>query len=143
MQPSTALIGCKPDRDPRPLLALARWVVEPPATLHLVSAVRVDTEENQRQRLDGVQRHLQPIADELEREGFSAPIQVGMVAVSPGSDLVRTAEQRAADFIVIGLTKRSRVGKALMGSEAQRVLLSAPCPVLCANSGWVEQASTA
>jgi nucleotide-binding universal stress UspA family protein len=44
--------------------------------------------------------------------------------------LVSVAEETGAALIVIGLRQRSLVGKLLMGSNAQRILLDAPCPVL-------------
>lgn len=45
-------------------------------------------------------------------------------------DLVRTAHDLSASLIVIGLRRRSPVGKLILGSGAQRILLEAPCPVL-------------
>ena len=42
-------------------------------------------------------------------------------------DLVRT---RSARLLVIGLRRRSAVGKLILGSHAQRILLDADCPVL-------------
>ncbi len=42
-------------------------------------------------------------------------------------DVVREVD---AEAIVIGIRHRSAVGKMLMGSVAQRVLLDAPCPVI-------------
>lgn len=45
-------------------------------------------------------------------------------------EILAVAEARRADLIVIGLRRRSPVGKLLLGSTAQRVLLDAPCPVL-------------
>lgn len=44
--------------------------------------------------------------------------------------LVATAEEVDAELIVIGLRRRSPVGKLVLGSNAQRILLDAPCPVL-------------
>lgn len=46
------------------------------------------------------------------------------------TDLIEAAEQYRADLLVIGLRRRSAVGKLILGSTAQRVLLQAPCPVL-------------
>src|SRR5690606_17081686 len=45
-------------------------------------------------------------------------------------DLVSAAERASAELIVIGLRRRSPVGKLILGSNAQRILLDAPCPVL-------------
>jgi nucleotide-binding universal stress UspA family protein len=54
---------------------------------------------------------------------------------SPAEDLVQVAEEEDADLIVIGLRQRSAVGKALLGSNAQEILMSAPCPVLSVRAG--------
>jgi len=45
-------------------------------------------------------------------------------------DLIRAASSTGADLIVIGLRKRSPVGKLILGAGAQRILVEAPCPVL-------------
>jgi nucleotide-binding universal stress UspA family protein len=45
-------------------------------------------------------------------------------------EILAVAQERRADLVVIGLRRRSPVGKLLLGSTAQRVLLDAPCPVL-------------
>lgn len=45
-------------------------------------------------------------------------------------DLVQLALELSAELIVIGLRRRSPVGKLILGSNAQRILLDAPCPVL-------------
>ena len=45
-------------------------------------------------------------------------------------EILALADERRADLVVIGLRRRSAVGKLLLGSTAQRVLLEAQCPVL-------------
>jgi nucleotide-binding universal stress UspA family protein len=47
-----------------------------------------------------------------------------------GAEVVRVAEERDAGLVVVGIRHRSPVGKALMGSVSQRILLDATCPVL-------------
>ena len=47
-----------------------------------------------------------------------------------GEDLVQLAEENKVDEIVIGVRRRSKVGKLLFGSTAQYVILNAPCPVV-------------
>ena len=52
----------------------------------------------------------------------------------PAEDLLSIAEASSAELIVIGLRRRSPVGKLILGSNAQRVLLDAPCPVLAVKA---------
>jgi nucleotide-binding universal stress UspA family protein len=45
-------------------------------------------------------------------------------------ELVELLTELEADLCVIGIRRRSSVGKMLLGSNAHRVLMDAPCPVL-------------
>ena len=47
-----------------------------------------------------------------------------------GEDLVQLADEHKADEIIIGVRRRSKVGKLLFGSTAQYVVLNAACPVV-------------
>ena len=47
-----------------------------------------------------------------------------------GEDLVMLAKEQSADEIIIGIKRRSKVGKFIFGSTAQFVILDAHCPVL-------------
>lgn len=50
--------------------------------------------------------------------------------MSHGEDLVEFAEKNKIDEIVVGVTRKSKVGKLLLGSTAQYVILNAHCPVV-------------
>jgi nucleotide-binding universal stress UspA family protein len=47
-----------------------------------------------------------------------------------GEDLVLLAKENKVDEIIIGVRRRSKVGKLLFGSTAQYVILTADCPVV-------------
>ena len=57
-----------------------------------------------------------------------------MRGVDPAEDLIAVADEVDADLIVIGLRRRTPVGKLIMGSNAQQVLLDASCPVLAVKA---------
>ena len=50
--------------------------------------------------------------------------------MEPGEDLLQFAEKNAIALIIIGIQKRSKMGKRLFGSNAQFVILNAAGPVL-------------
>jgi nucleotide-binding universal stress UspA family protein len=54
---------------------------------------------------------------------------------NPTDAILRAADERDADAIYIGGRKRSPAGKALFGSVAQSLILSADRPVLVAGQG--------
>ena len=49
--------------------------------------------------------------------------------MSPGEDLVYFAKENDIDHIFLGIEKTSRLGKLLLGSTAQYIILKAHCPV--------------
>lgn len=52
------------------------------------------------------------------------------VDISAGEDLVEFAREEQVDELILGIRTRTRVGKFLLGSVAQWVLLKAECPVI-------------
>ncbi len=47
---------------------------------------------------------------------------------------MQAAIDEDAGLLVIGLRKRTPTGKFLLGSNAQEILLDAPCPVLAVKA---------
>lgn len=70
------------------------------------------------------------IGKELTAMGVEHEVQELVRGNTPAEDLVNVANQTGANLIVIGLRRRSPVGKLLLGSNAQDVLLTADCAVL-------------
>ncbi len=77
---------------------------------------------------------LEAIRNQLTEAGVAHEIRQLVRGMDPADDLIQVAADVQADFIIIGLRRRSPVGKLILGSNAQRVLLDAPCPVLAVKS---------
>jgi len=77
---------------------------------------------------------LEEVKNELRHSGVEHEVRQLVRGMDPAEDLVNIATEVNAEFIVIGLRRRSPVGKLILGSNAQRVLLDAPCPVLAVKS---------
>lgn len=77
---------------------------------------------------------LDAVHRELDASGVEHEIRQLVRGMDPADDLVNVADEVRAEFIVIGLRRRSPVGKLILGSNAQRVLLDAPCPVLAVKA---------
>ena len=70
----------------------------------------------------------------LSREsGVSTAVRQGM-GPDVAEEIVRVAAEVDAELLVIGLRPRTPVGKMIMGSVAQHVLVDAHCPVLAVKA---------
>jgi nucleotide-binding universal stress UspA family protein len=76
--------------------------------------------------------------DAIDRELTAAGIHHEVLQPTGGlpasEEILRVSAEHDADLIVIGIRRRSPVGKLLMGSTAQEVLLEASCPVLAVKA---------
>ena len=92
----------------------------------VVVSTRSDEPAEQRHDLEVA---LGAVHSELEESGIEHEIRV-LVGGDVAEDLLSTAEEAEAQLVVIGLRRRSPVGKLILGVNAQRVLFDSPCPVL-------------
>lgn len=70
------------------------------------------------------------MTEEASAEGVGLDLRQNTHSGEVADEVLRVAQEVDASVIVIGLRKRSPVGKLLMGSSAQRILLDADRPVL-------------
>jgi nucleotide-binding universal stress UspA family protein len=90
-----------------------------------------DFDADEAQRFEA---ELARIQSELDAEGLEHEVRQLVRGNEPAEDLIAVAESEKAEFIVIGLRRRTPVGKLITGSVAQRVLLDAECPVLAVKA---------
>jgi nucleotide-binding universal stress UspA family protein len=70
----------------------------------------------------------------VEKSGVDFEVRQLVRGFEPAEDLISIAEASSAELLVIGLRRRTPVGKLILGSNAQRVLLDAHCPVLAVKA---------
>lgn len=71
----------------------------------------------------------------LDGAGLDHVVRHSVRGKDAADEILEAAADLRADLIVIGLRRRTPVGKLIMGSTAQRVLLDARCPVLAVKAG--------
>ena len=79
---------------------------------------------------EAVEADLAAFTDRLREHSLAYEVRHLPRSGDPADDLLQVAGDVSAEVIVIGLRRRSPVGKLILGSNAQRILLDATCPVL-------------
>lgn len=74
-------------------------------------------------------KELQELENQLTAAGLTLTIESSILA-DPGDAVIQIAQDRNVEMIVVGLRHRSMVGKLILGSTVQRILLDSTCPVL-------------
>ena len=77
---------------------------------------------------------LEEIDRRLDEEGLEHEVKQLIQGNTPTEDLRQVAREAGAEMIVIGIRRRSPVGKMILGSNAQEILLDADCPVLAVKA---------
>jgi nucleotide-binding universal stress UspA family protein len=128
------VVGYVPKPEGRAALQLS--VIE--ARMRGSSILLVNSHRGGREfRSDGAseaESQLSEVRGQLEEAGVQHEIRSLVRGLDPAEDLITVAEDVSAELIIIGLRRRSPVGKLVLGSNAQRILLDAPCPVLAVKA---------
>jgi nucleotide-binding universal stress UspA family protein len=77
---------------------------------------------------------LEGLRGRLNQAGVNVEVRHLEQSKEPADDLLDAAESSHAELVVIGLRRRTPVGKLILGSNAQRILLDATCPVLAVKA---------
>jgi nucleotide-binding universal stress UspA family protein len=99
------------------------------AKLFLVASLEKGTEEEQK-TISELEGALKSAEEQLKKEGIPCETHLLVRGMTPEDDLLAYAKDQEMDEIVIGIRKRSKMGKLIFGSTAQYLILNAPCPVL-------------
>jgi universal stress protein A len=111
------------------------------------AAVRAAREHAER---DGARLHIvhaewsaepgsaQRLADLGASLGASMSVVTAGLFGDPANEIVRYAREHGIDLIVVGTHGRT-LSRALLGSVAERVIRTAPCPVLAVPIGAIRQ----
>ena len=99
------------------------------AEVDIVTSMEKGT-ENEREAIEQAERGLEWAKSLFEEGDIPCNTHLLIRGLTPGEDLVQFAEESKSDEILVGVKRRSKVGKLLMGSTAQFVILKASCPVV-------------
>lgn len=76
------------------------------------------------------QEYLREAEKHLRERGINCQSHQLARGLSPAEDVVQFAEDNNIDLIYVGIRKKSRTQKIILGSNAQYIILKAPCPVV-------------
>jgi nucleotide-binding universal stress UspA family protein len=144
-EPSAAALryGCALARHFKSTLHVMHAVALAPSVLTGAGAYVVSVPDLQRQIEEAARKEL----DELPIEN-DEPLAVQRVVIAsnaPAAAIVDYAKHKHIGLIVTGTHGRGAVAHALIGSVAERVVWTAPCPVLtvrCPEQEFIQEGST-
>lgn len=131
----SVIVGYIPTREGRAALTAARSE----ALLRKTKLVVVNSQRGGRDfdahQAQLFEEELRRVQRDLDEAGVPHEVRQLVRGNEPAEDLIEVAEQSEGELIVIGLRRRTPIGKLILGSNAQRILLDAVCPVLAVKAG--------
>ena len=98
------------------------------ALVHVVTSLEGGSGETI-EEISAAAENLKFAQDYLESDGIRCKTEQLVRGLTPGEDLVKFANENGIDHLFVGIEKKSKTRKMLLGSTAQFVILKAPCPV--------------
>jgi nucleotide-binding universal stress UspA family protein len=99
------------------------------ASVYVVRSL-TQSREMKREDIQKAEQELETIRRSFRDEGIECKAEAIVSPITPGEDLVQFTKEREIDEIIVGVKRRSKVGKLIFGSNAQYIILMAQCPVV-------------
>jgi CheY-like chemotaxis protein/nucleotide-binding universal stress UspA family protein len=123
------LVGYNGGEVGRMALSLAReYAVSHNAFVYVVTSSEGGSSEKQSDIIEA-EEGLKFAAFFMEQAGVKCETRQSVRGLSAGEDLVQFAMENRVDHIFLGIRKKSKAQKAVMGSTSRHVILKSPCPV--------------
>ena len=124
------LVGYNGSKSAQAALALARDFAKVfQATVYVVASMEGGSSEKI-EDIAKAREDLEYADNFLKQESIDCEVREMVRGLSPGEDLIKFARDNDIDQIFVGIEKKTRTRKILLGSTAQYVILKAPCPVI-------------
>ena len=101
--------------------------------LHIVNSARGDALSDPRYASEDA---IDAMRTRLDATGVAYEVKQFVRGHEASEELVEEADRLKASLIVIGIRRRTPTGKLITGSQAQRTLLDAHCPVLAVKASY-------
>ena len=99
------------------------------AKVHIVQSL-IQNRDLSREDIQRVETRMASLKRTIKAKKVSCEVHTKVSAHTPGESLLEFAAENDITEIFIGVRRRSRVGKLLLGSNAQFIILKAACPVV-------------
>ena len=80
------------------------------------------------------EQELDALQAKLAGAGVASEVRELPAGTDPVEAIIEAAQDSESDLVVIGLRRRTALGKLVLGSTAQRLLLGLDCPVLAVKA---------
>lgn len=80
--------------------------------------------------IERIDKSLEDARQLMEQQGIACETHQLARGMSPGEDIVKFAQDNDINLIYVGIKKKSKAQKIILGSTAQYIILKAHCPVV-------------
>mgnify|MGYP002152342492 CR=1 FL=1 len=103
-------------------------------SIFLVTSVQQVSTQKDAAAVKDAREVLEQAKKVVEKQGIPCETELIFPGTSAGFDVLEFARKKKADEIIVGVQNKSKVGKFIMGSTAQDIVLNADCPVITIKS---------